>query len=419
MNLKTRFSLIGGGIVIFLILTPILVLYARGFKYDFDTGKLVKTGTLVIRSEPSKAKLTLTENSKPFSTPATIRFLLPGDYDVKIQKDGYQAWIKRLTINSQFVTWGSLDRDQIFLLYESPTVNSTWQADATSVSQDNSEITFQNNGSDYKIAVNSGEFNTLGQAIAVILPKPPTTAKVFWTNASQIWQLLQTTNTWPVSEPEFAQIREVHTNGNHTAVLIGPDLYSFDIRSMLAIDENVSGLALSGDDIWYATGSQLKHYSFSSQKTNILASDFPSGAQVQIIRAGSQIYAVVDGGLYQLKDKMEKLYGTVSFARWEANGQRLLFGNSNEIYLHDPIANSSALILRSLTPIAQVQLNWPTGYLFYESENKVQAAELDTRNGQNQFTLLSLPANSDFIVSSDGTKVYVITPGSIIQYLIR
>ena len=145
MNLKTRFSLIGGGIVIFLILTPILVLYARGFKYDFDTGKLVKTGTLVIRSEPSKAKLTLTENSKPFSTPATIRFLLPGDYDVKIQKDGYQAWIKRLTINSQFVTWGSLDRDQIFLLYESPTVNSTWQADATSVSQDNSEITFQNN----------------------------------------------------------------------------------------------------------------------------------------------------------------------------------------------------------------------------------------------------------------------------------
>ena len=144
-------------------------------------------------------------------------------------------------------------------------------------------------------------------------------------------------------------------------MLIGPDLYSFDIRSMLAIDENVSGLALSGDDIWYATGSQLKHYSFSSQKTNILASDFPSGAQVQIIRAGSQIYAVVDGGLYQLKDKMEKLYGTVSFARWEANGQRLLFGNSNEIYLHDPIANSSALILRSLTPIAQVQLNWPTG----------------------------------------------------------
>ena len=140
---------------------------------------------------------------------------------------------------------------------------------------------------------------------------------------------------------------------------------------------------------------------------------------VEIIRGGSQIYAIVDKQLYQLKDRMEKLYNSVTFARWEENGQRLVYGNSNEVYLHDPLANSSVLALRSLTPIAQVQLNWPTGYLFYESENKIQAAELDTRNGQNQFSLLKLPAGAIFVVSADGSKVYIMAAGAITQYLLR
>src|SRR3989344_2228453 len=419
MNLKTRFSLIGGGIVIFLILTPILVLYARGFKYDFETRSLIKTGTLVVRTEPADVRLFLNDDSKADQAPATIRFLLPADYNLKLEKDGYQTWTKRLTIHSQFVTWGSLERDKIFLLYREPKLNSSWKVEAVSVSRDNSEITFQNDGTDYKIAINSGELDTLGQATAIQLPKTPATAKVFWTNANQIWQLLQTTDAWPLSATEFSQIKEVHTNGNHTAVLIGNGLYSFDITSMLLIDENVSGLTLSGDDVWYAAETELKHYSFSTGKTDTLASDFPAGVDVEIIRGGSQIYAIVDKKLYQLKDRMEKLYNSVTFARWEENGQRLVYGNSNEVYLHDPLANSSVLALRSLTPIAQVQLNWPTGYLFYESENKIQAAELDTRNGQNQFSLLKLPAGAIFVVSADGSKVYIMAAGAFTQYLLR
>lgn len=419
MNLKTRFSLIGGGITIFLILAPFLVLYARGFKYDFETNKLIKTGILVVKSEPSKTILTLEENGKELNTPKTVRFLLPGDYNIKLQKDGYQTWRKRLTVNSQFVTWASLERDKIHLFYESPKLGSTWTTEAFSISADKSEIAFQAEGVEYKIAVASGQVDNLGQALAVQLPLPPETSKISWTNASQIWQLLQTTDIWPLSSAEFEKMSQVYTNGNHTAILVGTDLYSFEIATLSLIDNNVSGLTLSGDDIWYSAGSELRHHSFASSTTNVLSSDFPAGTSIEIIRAGNQLYTIVNNQLYQLKDKMEKIYGSVSFARWEDHGQRLVYGNSNEVYLHNPISNSSTLALRSLSPISQVQLNWTTGHIFYINENKAYAAELDTRNGQNQFPLLKLADNSSFIVSPDGSKAYVITPGSIQQYLIR
>ena len=134
MTLKIRFTLVALGVLIFVLITPALVLYARGFKYDFSKMQVVKTGTLVVESEPRDATISLGDRQIKNKTPLNIRFLLPGDYEVIISKDGYQTWSKRLSIQPQFVTWANLDREFITLFRSQPLNSQNYLSKKTSVS---------------------------------------------------------------------------------------------------------------------------------------------------------------------------------------------------------------------------------------------------------------------------------------------
>src|SRR3989338_5461590 len=96
IRLRNRFLLVGSGVVVFVLITPILVLYARGFKVDWENKSIVKTGALVIRSEPDKAQIYLDDKKLDQTTPTNLRFLVPNDYNFRIEKEGYQSWTKRL-----------------------------------------------------------------------------------------------------------------------------------------------------------------------------------------------------------------------------------------------------------------------------------------------------------------------------------
>ena len=51
----------------------------------------IKTGSISIKSEPSKAKIFL-DNKDTGTTPETLTGLKPGKYTVEVRMDGYEAW---------------------------------------------------------------------------------------------------------------------------------------------------------------------------------------------------------------------------------------------------------------------------------------------------------------------------------------
>jgi len=122
MTIRNRVILISASLTIFFIVSPILVLFARGYKFNFETKTIVKTGSLIVKSEPSRATVFLDDKTMSDTTPSTLRFLLPKDYNVSVKKDGYQAWTKRITIKSEIVTWANLNRDFLALFLEQPRV---------------------------------------------------------------------------------------------------------------------------------------------------------------------------------------------------------------------------------------------------------------------------------------------------------
>ncbi len=328
MQLRNRFLLVGLGVVIFLIITPVLVLYARGFKVDWTSRSLVKTGALVIETEPEKAQIYLNDELYESESPANLRFLMPGDYNIRIEKDQYQSWTKRLSIRSQLVTWANSNREFVAMFLKNPILEKTWNG--TGVALYENRITFLSASVPTSIDIQNGDDDEISK-----LPE----------------QL--------------------------------PDDTSKEITNIL----------------------------------NTLSIPVPDFEVGRIVRATNQIYLVLDGTLYSINDRLEKIYTPVTSATWNEDSNKLLYTNDNEVYLYYPDAKNSDLVLRSLTPIANPILNDETGYVFFQNEGKIKAIEIDSRDHRNIFTIAD--ALNVFVISTDGKKLFVFNDNEIRQYKVR
>lgn len=95
-------------VLLFIVIATIAaVLYANGYRVTFGGGtgniKFIEgTGLLVTTSRPDGARVLINDNLTT-ATNNTIN-LAPGEYDVRIEKDGYVSWHKRITIKKGLVS---------------------------------------------------------------------------------------------------------------------------------------------------------------------------------------------------------------------------------------------------------------------------------------------------------------------------
>lgn len=81
----------------------LIVLFARGYKFDFRNGSLEKTGMILVKSRPDGAKVFL-DGKLATATNNPIQGLERGKYDLKIVKDGYFDWEKKVEVEEELVT---------------------------------------------------------------------------------------------------------------------------------------------------------------------------------------------------------------------------------------------------------------------------------------------------------------------------
>ncbi len=99
-------------VAIFVLVAPLIISYAGGYRYDFQKNEITQTGAIVIDSKPEKAKIILNEKELKKETPGAIKGLFPSrNYEVSLQKDGYQSWQKVLSVEPEKI----VSLDNIFL----------------------------------------------------------------------------------------------------------------------------------------------------------------------------------------------------------------------------------------------------------------------------------------------------------------
>lgn len=413
MKLRNRFLLIGVGVFLFSLTTPFLVLYARGFKFDFANKQIIKTGSFVIKTEPDDAEILIDNIKQKKLTPGVIRFLLPKDYTFTIKKDNYGSWTKRLTIKPQLVTWANLNREFVALFFVNPEFKNQITTTGTSASFDLNEIAFTE-GEEIKILnTQTNQIKTLGSAKGQDINL---NSKLVWSNGAQIYESLTKLNQSINSDKD---LQEIQTNGDYSVVLMKNTLYKVNPSLPLSLlAPKVSGFTLEEQNVWFISSNQLIRLNLGNLESQTIYEAIPNHNQVKIIRSDNHVFLLLDSTLYKLNDDLEKIYDSINQAFWDKKSQRLLAYNNNEILLFDPLdSQNPELILRSVSPIIAAKLNWYTGYVFFQNEGKIKAIELDGRDHRNVYT--TSEALDNFIISQDGKLLYGFNQDEIKTYEIR
>jgi len=103
MNSKTRRIILCLIILFFILISPVIILYSLGYSFDWQEKEIVLTGGLYIKSVPKKATVYINDKPKE-ETPVFIKRLVPKYYQIKVVKEGYYEWRKKLKIESKLVT---------------------------------------------------------------------------------------------------------------------------------------------------------------------------------------------------------------------------------------------------------------------------------------------------------------------------
>lgn len=117
MSYKIRNILFTFFVFIFIVLTTFFSLYAAGYRFSISSiirgeALIQRTGILVLDSKPRGAEISLWRQfrglffddnilrNKNIKTPYKIKNLLPGEYILSLELDGYWSWEKKINIYS-------------------------------------------------------------------------------------------------------------------------------------------------------------------------------------------------------------------------------------------------------------------------------------------------------------------------------
>lgn len=103
-SMKKKIALYVATTAFLIIATIAVILYGKGYTFNFGDGKIGISGTglLAATSQPDGAGIYINDHLTS-ATNNTIN-LPPGEYDIRISKSGYSAWQKKIKIEKEVVS---------------------------------------------------------------------------------------------------------------------------------------------------------------------------------------------------------------------------------------------------------------------------------------------------------------------------
>jgi hypothetical protein len=92
MKNRVWLTLVALVILVSTLVAGYVLLFSLGLKVDWQNRTIDQTSILSISTQPAGASIFLDGKDLDRKTPATIRWILPGDYRLELKKDGYQKF---------------------------------------------------------------------------------------------------------------------------------------------------------------------------------------------------------------------------------------------------------------------------------------------------------------------------------------
>jgi len=88
---------------LFVVCAPVIVYLSLGYKLDARSKKFIKTGAISVKAFPENSQVTVNGDKKLRSSPCVIRELLPGTYDLSIEKPGFYPYAVKVALKPSAV----------------------------------------------------------------------------------------------------------------------------------------------------------------------------------------------------------------------------------------------------------------------------------------------------------------------------
>jgi len=403
------------------------MLYAAGYRLDKNGYTVERTGMFIIDSKPQGAKILIDDqpqqtwvsaisNKNNFlATPAKIKNLLPGEYNLKIELDGYWSWQKKLTVYPGASTFA----ENIYLfknglpLQIMPTDTAT-----TSLLENNSQAAI--------ITADRLTFINLADETEKSIDQKGLSGKIFsWSTAQDkivIDGYLYDLNNLSAR----IDLKKLTPNSFNyrwsNNILYYRDknsLYRYSSSGATA-EKIMSGLTFGDyvvkDGYLYLisrTGqtASLKIYNETNGQT-IKEINLPATANYTFINSDHSLLNLYDSDhkiLYLISplafQPLVEVLNNIKIATW-TNDNLLLYGNDFEIWLYDLNNKQKNLITRISDTINNAFLHPSKDYIIYSTEKSINSIELDNREKRNSTELVKFDSINSLTLSPTGKILY-------------
>jgi hypothetical protein len=97
----TRLTMLIIFIIAFLVISPIIIMYTAGYRYDWRNGLLKETGAISIDIEPKNANVYLNGIKLQDKMPIRLNNIAPAKYNLRIAAPGYFDWMKEIEVKNK------------------------------------------------------------------------------------------------------------------------------------------------------------------------------------------------------------------------------------------------------------------------------------------------------------------------------
>ncbi len=426
-------------IILFITLAAYAVLIASGYKINWQEKTLTQTGVLAINSSPGRATVTLNGKTLSRLTPLSLKYLLPGEYEVRIEKEGFLPYRNRVEVKTKLIT----DLRETLLFLEEPPSEEIELAFAP-----RAVVAF---GRDqFLLADDQGRvFLWEGQKAVPFLAAWPKnlsflkemvlseakasasgkTAVLFFTQGQNkrfvVWQNGKPPRLLDKVAP--SSLTEVEVEDDRLYFFAQNAIWALELKNFItqAIFKNALGFGFSDGKfltVQKDTAGQLKWLELSSQGGVLreLTGDLPVANHYRFFHFGDYGFVTARTSrastlwFYPMKNggSFEKLISDFTGSVWESN-KHLIYQSTTALYAFNRETKEQAQIISLATPITFIGSFRRN--LFFLQGSALRTVDL-LGGGLN--TLLTLEPAHVF-VSPDAKEAYALVGGKLTRYQLR
>lgn len=454
---------------LFIIITPIVVFYARGYRFDFGRGIFVYSGIISVKSNPEKMDIYIDGKLKDsdinrINNSLNIKGLMPREYDLAIKADGFQDWSKKVSVHSGLATefWNVIlvKKEYERKEYQAPSIERMFISpkDDLLAYTENIEDGVKINILDIKKNVLENEFEIEGgnynyqekkeniewspeeDYLSVPLKLRSNPIDDDSSSIKDIYIILNPKEKTSFVLNDLLEIDEMKNvrwdpkNKNYLFFLSENSLYRANINEaedLTLIAEEVSSFDLSHNGIYYAQmPRELVFKANLNGKGNReqITTDFPEELSTPneklIVYDESRMVFINQNEDFFIHNKTKedmtfrKVAGNIKGIQFSNDGKKLLYWSENEIstyFLNDwevqPIrsANDNVSLTRFSERIDNVQWHISYEHVIFNVGNQFKLIELDPRDKRNIMDFPQIELSSPIAVYNHDSKSLFFT----------